>query len=111
MHKHALYANIDTLLSPETLSEIAQERVASVRVEPLVSALSASGNRFLSVKTRGARDWRYVVKRLNWDWDWLMQASDDRGCRERPALPGALGHGNGAGPAQPMPTRETAVMT
>lgn len=82
MHKHALYDNIDALLSPGTLSEIAQERVVSVHIEPLVSALSASGNRFLAVKTRGVRDGRYVVKRLNWDWDWLMQASDDRGCRE-----------------------------
>ena len=77
-----LYTSLSELLSPETLSHIAGHCVTEVNVEELVPDLSASGNRFLSISTQGEKVGRYVVKRVNRDWDWLMQASDDRLCRE-----------------------------
>ena len=79
---HKLYTSLDELLSPETLSQIAGHRVTKVDIEEREVTGSASGNRFLSVKTQGGQDNRYIVKRVNWAWDWLMQAFDDRLCRE-----------------------------
>ncbi len=79
---HNLYTSLDELLSLETLSQIAGHRVTEVTVEEREVTFSASGNRFLSVKTQGERVDRYVVKRVKWGSDWLMQAFDDRLCRE-----------------------------
>ena len=79
---HNLYTSLDELLSPETLSQIAGHRVTEVDIEEREVTGSASGNRFLSVKTQGEQVNRYIVKRVNWAWDWLMQAFDDRLCRE-----------------------------
>ena len=78
---HNLYTSLDELLSPETLSQIAGHRVTEVSVEER-EMNGASSNRFLAVKTQGERVDRYIVKRVKWDWDWLMQAFDDRLCRE-----------------------------
>ena len=79
---HPLCTSLDALLRPETLSQIAGHGITEVKIEEREVKNSVSGSPFLSVTAQGEGLERYVVKRVNWAWDWLMQAFDDRLCRE-----------------------------
>ena len=74
--------SLEQLIAPETLSEIEGRRITEVHVEDLSPNISHMGSRFLSVRTGAGRSGRYVVKLMNWRWDWIMRITDDRLCRE-----------------------------
>ncbi len=78
---HTLYASIDKLLTPESLSTLAGQPVTSVRRLPLQADYSKSGSRLLVVETNEGQGPRYILKRTSLAWDWLMRATDDRLCR------------------------------
>jgi hypothetical protein len=75
----ALYPTVDDLLAPATLGALTGRPVATVRRRPFQSVDSLSGSRFLAVETDAGG--RYVLKRIAWDWDWIMRATDDRAGR------------------------------
>lgn len=78
---HALFASIDELLAPATLSRLAGQRITSARAQPLHADFAKSGSRVLLVETNEGRGPRFVVKRVAAAWDWLMRATDDHYCR------------------------------
>jgi hypothetical protein len=79
---HKPFANLDALLTPETLSNLAGSAIGSVRSLPLIGGHAASGSHLLAIETNGGKGPRFVVKRASSDWDWIMRATDDRVGRE-----------------------------
>jgi hypothetical protein len=82
--RHELYASLDEMLTPETLSALEGRPVTAVCCAPFPSSFSLSGccEHFLRLETNGERPYRYVVKRISQEWDWIMRATDDRHGRE-----------------------------
>ena len=77
--QHQLYASVDEMLAPETLSYLSGRSVKYVSCLPMQGGYS--GSTLLAIKIdRDARPY-YVVKRMSAQRDWLMLASDDRCCR------------------------------
>ena len=80
------YANLDELLSTETMSAIEGQRVTRVECEKwsLPQPIAASGCEFLRVRTVSrSRVRRYVVKRTVYATDVIRRLTNDRCCRER----------------------------
>ncbi len=77
--KYAIYASIDEMLAPETLSRLAGQPITSVQTRLIEAAYNKSGSRLLLVETGGGP--RYVLKQVAAEWDWQMRATDDRACR------------------------------
>jgi hypothetical protein len=73
-----LFPTIEAMLAPAALSALSGQSVTAVRTGPFHSADSLSGSRFLAVETDGVAPGRYIVKRINAAWDWIMRATDDR---------------------------------
>jgi hypothetical protein len=73
-----VYASIDAMLDPATLSELTGKPVTAVRRLPFSSADSLSGSRFLAIETDGGGGRRFMLKRIAREWDWIMRATDDR---------------------------------
>ena len=80
--RHTPIASLDELLAPETLNELVECAITSVRQLPFTGGHSASGSRFLAIETNGGRGPRFVVKQVSREWDWIMRATDDRVGRE-----------------------------
>ena len=76
--KHELFASLDEMLSPRTLSRLVQKQVADINVIPLVDNGGVSGSRFSAVETDGG--W-FFLKHMSSDYDFIMTASDDVLCR------------------------------
>ena len=66
---HEPFANLDELLSPQTLGELAGSAITSVRQLPFAGGHSASGSRFFAVETNDGHGPRFVVKRVSREWD------------------------------------------
>lgn len=94
--QHTLLANLDELLSPETLSRLTGVDVVAVERAPLSAGFAHSGSGIEVVqclaKVGGAAGDgttnsgtvpgpRLVLKRVAGEWDWLMRVTDDRHCR------------------------------
>ena len=77
--EHKLFANVDEMLTPKTLSKLTGEAITSVRRSPFDTDLAMSGNDLLAIETN--RRERYVLKRMALTQDWIMQRSDDSQCR------------------------------
>ncbi len=78
---HMLFASIDEMLAPETLSEWEGRPVNSVRCLPFNMEDSYSGSRFSRVVTNDGTGSQYFVKHISLAWDWVMRNSDDYRCR------------------------------
>ncbi len=78
---HALFPNIDALLTPAALSELTGQPVTGVDSRPLEAFYNKSGSRLLAVETNGGDGPRYILKRVSLAWDWQMRATGDHGCR------------------------------
>ncbi len=90
---HTAYSDVETLLTPESLSAIEGRAVREVRTRPFVTADSASGSMFLAVEAEGEAGrppGRYLVKRVSAARDWLMRATEDPGREALLFLSGAL---------------------
>lgn len=77
--KYSLYNSVEEMLSPHTLSDLAQTRIQTVRLHPMVDRQGISGNQLLVVETDGNA--RFILKRMSLERDWVMRASNDRRCR------------------------------
>lgn len=77
--QHQLYASVDELLSPETLSILSGRAVKYVSCQPMPGGYS--GSTLLAIQTDQGFNPPFVVKRMSTQQDWLMLASDDRCCR------------------------------
>ena len=81
MLPNRLYASVDEMLAPETLSDLIGQPVTRVRSSDL-DHNGLSGARLLSVEaTHGATSSAYVLKCMAPQWDWIMLASEDHRCR------------------------------
>lgn len=76
--KYTLFDSVETMLAPETLSDILNRRVSKVNCEPLTSAHAFSGSQLFYITTDNER---LVLKRSNLTVDWISIASEDRVCR------------------------------
>ena len=78
--RHESFANLDEMLAPETLSDLAESAIGSVRCLPLTAGHSASGSHLLAIETNDGEGPRFVLKRVSREWDSIMRATgDDRG--------------------------------
>lgn len=78
---HALYAGVEDLLDPATLSRLAGRPIAAVSSRPLTPDFAKSGSRIALVETDGGAGPRFILKRVSAAWDWLMRATEDEACR------------------------------
>ncbi|MCC6628880.1 MAG: phosphotransferase [Chloroflexi bacterium] len=76
--RNDLFATVEAMLEPAALSALTGQPVTAVRHRPFHSADSLSGSRFLAIETDGPTPDRYIVKRINRAWDWIMRTTDDR---------------------------------
>jgi hypothetical protein len=77
---YQLYASVDELLAPETLTALTGQPVNYVRALP--TSGGNSGANVVAVEANGgATSTRYILKRMSRQSDWTMLASDDRHCR------------------------------
>ena len=92
--QHTLLANLDELLSPETLSRLTGVDVVAVERSPLSAGFAHSGSGLEIIQCRvadgpagGDRTAnsgpgpRLVLKRVAAEWDWLMRVTEDHHCR------------------------------
>jgi hypothetical protein len=77
--KYSLYSSVEEMLSPDTLSDLTSTRIRIVRLRPVADRQGISGNQLLMVETDS--DTRFILKRMSWERDWVMRASNDRRCR------------------------------
>jgi hypothetical protein len=79
---HVLFASIDEMLAPETLSELEGRAVKYVHCRPFNTRFSRSGSSLLVVETNdGQAVDRYVLKRVSLEYDWIMRVTEDYQCR------------------------------
>ena len=77
---YALYASVDELLAPETLTALTGQPVKHVRCLPMESGFS--GSALLMVEANGGQgSRRFVLKRMSRQRDWIMEATHDHCCR------------------------------
>ena len=103
---HEPFADLDKLLLPETLGELAGSAITSMRQLPFAGGHSASGSRFFAVETNDGRGPRFVVKRVSREWDWIMRATHD--CAGRESLAWTSGLLDRLPPGVTHPTVATA---
>jgi len=77
----SLYASVDALLTPETLSAVTGQAITAVSARPIQPKYAKSGSRLVVVETNAGGGPRYILKRLARAWDWQMRATDDFNCR------------------------------
>ncbi|MCG8478765.1 MAG: phosphotransferase [Spirochaetales bacterium] len=86
---HTLLASPRELLDPDRLREATGEPIVGVERKALSSGFAHSGSELYLIETQldacgssppGAGP-RFVLKRLSFEWDWLMQVTEDRRCR------------------------------
>ena len=63
--RHELFASLDELLGPETLSGLVGLAITSVQQMSFAGGHSASGSRFFAVGTNDGLGPRFVVKRIS----------------------------------------------
>ncbi len=73
------YASVAELTAPGTLSAIAGTSIGSVHQEPFGSVDALSGATMFALVTDVGQ--RYIVKRMAYATDWIMQATEDTACR------------------------------
>ncbi|MFW5696032.1 MAG: hypothetical protein ACOCYB_12745, partial [Alkalispirochaeta sp.] len=83
---HPLYQSPAEITSPAFFARLTGRAVATVQVTPLTAEFAHSGSQLSTVEvafTDGNAPDRvqYILKRLNPEWDWLMQVTDDNHCR------------------------------
>ncbi|MCB0082275.1 MAG: phosphotransferase [Caldilineaceae bacterium] len=77
---HQLYDSVDELLTPETLTALTGRKIKYVRCLPMEGGFS--GNSLLRIEADSAQGVsRFVLKRMAFQRDWLMLASNDKLCR------------------------------
>ncbi|MEZ4867610.1 MAG: phosphotransferase [Caldilineaceae bacterium] len=77
--KYKLYASLDGLLAPETITKLTGESVKYVRCLPMEGGFS--GSSLLRIEASGEKSARrFVLKRMALQ-DWIMDASNDQDCR------------------------------
>jgi hypothetical protein len=77
---HELYASVDELLAPETLTALMGKPAKYVRCLPMEGGFS--GSSLLAVEANGdKRISRFVLKRMSVQADWIMDATNDHHCR------------------------------
>src|SRR5262245_6544196 len=80
--KYTLFNGVEEMLSLETLSSLLRTSVGEVRRTPFVEHGGSSNNVFEWVTTRsGSREQRFLLKRIQFENDWLMMVSNDVLCR------------------------------
>ncbi len=80
LEKHALFASVDEMLSPAALSGALHRPVRTVQRVP-AEVNGTSGNPMEWVTLDGDAQPRYLLKRIDPQNDWIMQASQDVLCR------------------------------
>jgi len=79
---HTLFASIDEMLAPETLSELEGRPVKFVHCRPFNTQLSRSGSSLLTIETNDGQTPRhYILKRVSLECDWIMRVTEDCQCR------------------------------
>lgn len=77
---HHLYASVDELLAPETLTTLTRERVKYVHCLPMEGGFSGSALLTIEANTeQGSK--RLILKRMSRQQDWIMDATNDQRCR------------------------------
>jgi hypothetical protein len=75
-------ASLDEMLSPETLSRLCGESIASVALAPFTGGHSASGSSFLAVETNDGHGPHFIVKLSSPSCDWIVRGTADTLGRE-----------------------------
>ena len=78
---HTLYADIDAMLAPATLSALAGVPVHSLQLRALKPDFAKSGSQVYRVATNNGAGPTFFLKRVSLAWDWLMRATEDTRCR------------------------------
>lgn len=76
---HELYDSVETMLSPETLSELTAQPITNVTVKPIGEHNGLSGAQFSYIETDNGR---FFMKRMSPDTDYIMKVTDDTQCRQ-----------------------------
>jgi hypothetical protein len=78
---HDLYTNVDDMLRPETLSMLVNAPIQRVELRPLAFETSRSGSVFQAITTNNGRGPSFFLKRVSFQRDWVMRATNDTRCR------------------------------
>jgi hypothetical protein len=74
-----IYPSIEEMTRPETLSHLVQQPIFQTHLVPFQTAgHSSTESQFLAVETDNTEHPRYILKRLVWEKDWVMQMTDDQ---------------------------------
>jgi hypothetical protein len=76
--KYTLFASVEEMLAPETLSELLSRSVTRVACQPMNGHSGLAGGRLSYVNTNLGR---FVLKQMSIESDWIMFASADEQCR------------------------------
>ena len=79
--KHTVFASLEEMLAPETLSELVGTIVTDARCIP-VDWSGVSGSHLFKVETNQGQGARYVLKQVSAEWDWMMRVTKDQYSRE-----------------------------
>ena len=80
--RHALYSNVNAMLSPRVLRTLTDRPITTVRVAPWPGDSGTCGSRLVAIETDEGHGPRLFLKRISWATDWMMRATDDRRGRE-----------------------------
>ncbi|HXG35652.1 MAG TPA: phosphotransferase, partial [Dehalococcoidia bacterium] len=76
-----LFPDIESLISLETLSALTNDTIRQVERAPLSHVDGLSGGKLERIISNGGAGPRLVLKRIAYEWDWVMRVSDDKQCR------------------------------
>lgn len=78
---HELLPDIQTLIAPEMLTALTGAAISRVQRLPLSSVDGLSGSKLEYLETNGGAGPRLVLKRIAYEWDWVMRVTGDTLCR------------------------------
>lgn len=78
---YPLYPNIETLLTPNTLTTVTGHSIRHVSRTPLNATYNKSGSQLDSIDTNTGNGPRFILKRVSVDRDWQMRTTNDHSCR------------------------------
>ena len=76
--QYTLFASVEEMLAPATLSELLARSVTRVACQSMDGHSGLAGGRLSYVNTNLGR---FVLKQMSIDFDWIMFASEDKQCR------------------------------
>ncbi len=79
--RHELYEDTETLIAPAALSALTGVTIRAAERTPLSHVDGLSGSKLEQIITDQGAGPALVLKRVAYEWDWVMRITGDRRCR------------------------------